>query len=65
MVLLDVVDTDGRSLRAEGRARSRMLLPNVGVTINTLLEWQTETGRGVGEDQDVWSNAYMRYAFSR
>jgi hypothetical protein len=64
-IFLEGVDTERRGFRAEGRARSRMMLPNVGITINTLLEWQTEAGRGFGEDQDVWSNAHMRDVHQR
>lgn len=51
---LDGVDTDGRSFRADGSARSRMFLTGNSVCVNTFVRWDVAGRVGWGEDQDVW-----------
>lgn len=55
---LDATDSDGRVLRADADAVSRMALSGggTGVTFNTMLRWSVDGARtGWGEDQEVWS----------
>ena len=55
---LDATDSDGRGLRADADAVSRMALGEGGasVVINTMLRWTVDGARtGWGEDQEVWS----------
>jgi hypothetical protein len=57
-IQLDGTDSDGRTLRAEADAVSRMALGEGGssLVINTMLRWSVDgTRAGWGEDQEVWS----------
>jgi hypothetical protein len=54
-MIIDATDEQGRSLRAEGRALSRMILPGAtSICINTSIEWTINGAVVNGEDQDVW-----------
>jgi hypothetical protein len=54
-VVMDVEDESGRTLRAHGRAVSRMILPTAtGVCVNSLMEFTVDGETIHGEDQDVW-----------
>lgn len=56
-IRMEGVDTEGRSLRVEGRALSRIILNrHTFIDINSLIEWTDEQGNiGWGEDQDMWA----------
>ncbi|MDE0615756.1 MAG: hypothetical protein OXI32_15180 [bacterium] len=56
---LECTDSDQRLLSANGLAQSCFFMNNVGVTVNSVVEWTTVDGGGFGEDQDVWTTAHM------
>lgn len=56
---LECTDSDHRRLSVTGQARSCFFMNNVGVTVNSVIEWATGHGRGFGEDQDVWITAHL------
>jgi hypothetical protein len=51
-MLVDLADTDGRTMEAEGQSVSRM--SEGGYGLNQLMRWEFEGKLGWGEDQDVW-----------
>lgn len=54
---IDAEDEDGRSLLADGRVVSRLMLPTArGISCYSLLSWTLNGAQAWGEDQDVWRN---------
>ena len=51
-MLVDLADTTGRTLEAEGQSVSRM--SEGGYGLNQLMRWELDGKIGWGEDQDVW-----------
>ena len=51
-MLVDLTDTTGRTLEAEGQSVSRM--SEGGYGLNQLMRWEMDGRIGWGEDQDVW-----------
>ncbi len=54
---VELTDTEGRTLAAEGFAVSRMRESGYGV--NSLMRWEMDGHIGWGEDQDVWGQDHF------